>query len=66
MSWQNDRLGQYKQVPSAPAAIPSSPYSEPEFLFANALTQQVPEMQFYFLSFNYKKHTVSKCCMSDL
>jgi hypothetical protein len=32
ISWQNDRLGQYKQVPSLSGTIPSSqwPYSAPE------------------------------------
>ncbi len=33
---------------------------------ANVLAQQVPEMQFFFLRFNYKNCTVSIICMSDL
>ena len=66
ISWQNGRLGQYKQLPSLFGAIPSSPYSAPEVWVANALTQQVPEMQFYILRFNYKNSTVSFVFMSDL
>jgi len=66
ISWQNGRLGQYKQVPSLFGSIPSSPYSAPELWVANALTQEVPEMKFYFLRFNYKDSTVSIICMSDL
>jgi hypothetical protein len=48
ISWQNGRLGQYKQLPSLSRAISSSPYSAPEVWVANALTQHVPEMQFFF------------------
>ncbi len=42
------RLGQYKQVPSLSGSIPSSPYSAPELWVANALTQHVSAMQFFF------------------
>jgi hypothetical protein len=66
--WLNGIWEQHKQRPSLSRAIPLSPYSAPEVWVANALTQQVPEMQFYFLCFNHKNHTVSTwiICMSDL
>ena len=35
ISWQNDRLGQYKQVPSLSGAIPSSPNSAPDLASCN-------------------------------
>ena len=66
ISWLNGRLGQYKQLASLSRAIPSSPCSAPEVWVANALTQHVSAMQFFFLRFNYKNSTVSRICMSDL
>ena len=36
ISWQNDRLGQYKQVPSLSGAIPSSPNSAPDLASCNS------------------------------
>ena len=48
ISWLNGRLGQYKQLPSLSRAIPSSPCSAPEVWVANALTQHVSAMQFFF------------------
>ncbi len=66
ISWLYGRYEQYKHLPSLSWAIPSSPYSAPKLWIANALSQQVSEMHFYFLRFNYKKSTVSIICMSDL
>ena len=57
ISWQNDRLGQYKQVPSLSGAIPSSPNSAPGLASCNrAHTTSSWNAIFSFLRFAANSH----------